>query len=120
MEASIIICNKRKDKNLKDKIIFINALKDITRKNGESYLEECHISKIANAYRKHEEIPSFCIVVDLKEIESYKYDLTIQKYVFIKDETDTLKHDKYYFEEWSNICNSKNTSMLNLIDLIKR
>ena len=121
MEASIIICNKRKDKNLKDKIIFINALKDITRKNGESYLEECHISKIANAYRKHEEIPSFGRVVDLKEIESYKYDLTIQKYVFIKDETDTLKHDKYYyFEEWSNICNSKNTSMLNLIDLIKR
>lgn len=51
MEASIIICRTRKDIGLNNKIIFINALKEVERKNGESYLLDTHINKIVGAYK---------------------------------------------------------------------
>src|SRR5574344_1275753 len=38
MEACIIICRTQKPAELKNKIIFINALKEVERKNGESFL----------------------------------------------------------------------------------
>lgn len=92
MEACIVICNKHKSETLKDKIIFVNAVKEITRKNGESYLEPEHILKIVQAYRDHKNIEQFSRVVDIAEMESYKYDLSIQKYVFIPQNENRLEH----------------------------
>lgn len=91
MEACIIICRKQKDEVLKDKILFINALRDVTRKNGESYLEDEHIKRIADAYHSKATIDNFSRLVDVNEIASYDFDLSIQKYVFLpKEDADTL------------------------------
>lgn len=88
MEACIVICRKQKDESLKDKILFINALRDVTRKNSESYLEDEHIKKIADAYHSKATIDNFARLVDLQKIASYDYDLSIQKYVFLPKEDD--------------------------------
>ena len=85
MEACILICNNKKPEALKGKIIFINAKNEVTRKNAESYLEASHIEKIVSAYRSHDDINDFKRTVVLAEIEKNKYDLSIQKYVFIND-----------------------------------
>ena len=91
MEACIVICRKQKDEALKDKILFINALRDVTRKNGESYLEDEHIKRIADAYHSKATIDNFSRLVDVNEIASYDFDLSIQKYVFLpKEDADTL------------------------------
>ena len=91
MEACIVICRKQKDEVLKDKILFINALLDVTRKNGESYLEDEHIKRIADAYHSKATIDNFSRLVDVNEIASYDFDLSIQKYVFLpKEDADTL------------------------------
>ena len=50
MEACIIICRTRKDTARKKSILFINAIKEVTRKNAESYLEDEHIRRVAQAY----------------------------------------------------------------------
>lgn len=88
MEACIIICSNRKPKALKEKILFINAIKEITRKNGESYLEAKHIAKIADAYRTYLDISNFSKVVGWDEIAKHRFDLSIQKYVFVSDDSD--------------------------------
>lgn len=88
MEACIVICRKQKDESLKDKILFINALRDVTRKNSESYLEDEHIKKIVDAYHSKATIDNFARLVDLQKIASYDYDLSIQKYVFLPKEDD--------------------------------
>lgn len=88
MEACIVICRKQKDESLKDKILFINALRDVTRKNSESYLEDEHIKKIVDAYHSKAAIDNFARLVDLQKIASYDYDLSIQKYVFLPKEDD--------------------------------
>ena len=40
MEACVIICNNDKRVDLNNKIIFVNAKNEVTRKNAESYLEK--------------------------------------------------------------------------------
>lgn len=119
MEACILICNKKKPEALKKRILFINALKEITRRNGESFLEKQHIEKIAKVFHKIESIENFSRVVDWKEIESYDYDLSIQKYVFINEGSDGIieSFDTCY-EQWDSLANAANSEMSELIKLL--
>ena len=120
MEACILICNKRKPNLLENKILFINALKEITRKNGESYLENEHIEKIASAFHHAKNIDSFSRVVDLSDIEANDYDLTIQKYVFINDYTEELSESyDTYFGKWEYQSTSTDKELSNLIGLLQ-
>ena len=47
MEACIMICRTNKIPENRGKVLFINAVKEVTRKNAESFLEDEHITKIA-------------------------------------------------------------------------
>lgn len=85
MEACILICNNRKAKELKNKVIFINAKYEVTRKNAESFLENSHIKKITEAYKSVNDIADFKRLVDFEEIEKNRFDLSIQKYVYISE-----------------------------------
>ena len=85
MEACIVICQKRKPKERKGKILFIDAKDDVTRKNAESYLEPQHISKIVNAYNAFADIDGFAIVVDNESILSNRALISIQSYVVNND-----------------------------------
>lgn len=85
MEACVLICNSRKAKELKNKVIFINAKYEVTRKNAESFLENSHIKKITEAYKSVNDIADFKRLVDFEEIEKNRFDLSIQKYVYISE-----------------------------------
>lgn len=119
MEACILVCNKNKPADRKNVIVFINAIKEITRKNGESYLEPAHIEKIAKAFRSKTDIELFSRVVDLEEIEAYKYDLSVQKYVFIPDSDNTLdKSFEDYLSAWDKTTIDATQSVNDLIELL--
>ena len=83
MEACIVICNTGKPKERKGKILFINAKDEITRKNAQSYLEDCHIQRIADSYNSFATEDGFSAVATIEEISSEKNDcsLGISKYV---------------------------------------
>ena len=83
MEACIVICNTGKPKERKGKILFINAKDEITRKNAQSYLEDFHIQRIADAYNNFANEDRFSAVATIEEISSEKndYSLGISKYV---------------------------------------
>jgi len=119
MEACIIICNRHKQEILREKILFINALKEITRKNGESYLEKVHIDKIASIFNKPHDVDNFSRIVDWKEIESYNYDLTIQKYVFINDAEDILlESSETYVQQWETQRSTTNACLNELMNIL--
>ena len=101
MEACVLICNNHKADSLRHKIIFINAVKDVTRKNAESLLEEKHIRKIVSAYHSSGDIDSFKRTVSLEEIENNKFDLSIQKYVFINELASDNLSLRDAMAEWS-------------------
>ena len=79
MEASIVICRSQKADARKGKILFINAIKEVVRKNGESYLEDAHIEKIVSAYNNDEDVPYFSKWVRNEDIQNAS--LNIVQYV---------------------------------------
>ena len=79
MEASIVICRSQKADARKGKILFINAIKEVVRKNGESYLEDAHIEKIVSAYNSDEDVPFFSKWVRNEDIQDAS--LNIVQYV---------------------------------------
>ena len=118
MEACILVCRSCKPAALKDKIIFINAIKDVTRKNAESYLEDKQIKKIADAYVNAIDEENFKRVVPFNEIEGNDFDLSVQKYIFL-DESDTEYVDiKCAVKEWSKISSDLATNLDNFINLL--
>ena len=90
MEACIYICRSNKPVDRKNKIMFINAVKEVTRRNGESFLEEQHIQKIVDAYNGYVDVENFCSVVDKEAVAAYEYDLSVQKFAFIPTEQNQM------------------------------
>lgn len=81
MEACIVICKTEKEKSHTGKILFINAVKEVTRKNAQSYLENEHICHIAAAFQQFEDEENYAHVATLDEIANMNYSLNIALYV---------------------------------------
>lgn len=80
MEACIVICRMRKEPQKAGKVLFINAINEVTRKNAQSFLEESHINKIASAYENYQDIDGFAKVATIKDIADNNYSLSIPLY----------------------------------------
>ena len=52
MEACVVICRTAKPKARKGKILFINAVNEVTRERAQSFLTDDHIERIVRAYRE--------------------------------------------------------------------
>ena len=88
MEACIVICRTNKEPERKGQVLFINAKNEVTRKNAQSYLEEDHIQKIAQAYDEFAVIEGFSAVATIEQIAEYGSKLSIPLYVKVAGETD--------------------------------
>ena len=81
MEACIVICRTKKEPRRCGKVLFINAVKEVTRKNAQSYLEESHIAHIASAYKNYADEENYARVVGFDEIAATDFSLNIALYV---------------------------------------
>ena len=81
MEACIVICRTKKKVERRGKILFINAVKEVTRKNAQSYLEETHINHISTTFLKYVSEEKYSMVASLDEIKNNNYSLNIPLYV---------------------------------------
>ncbi len=81
MEACIVICRTNKVPSRRGQVLFINAKKEVTRKNAQSYLEEFHIQKIAQAYNNFSVEEGFSAIGTLQQILSSGASLGIPLYV---------------------------------------
>jgi len=120
MEACIIICNKSKRAQRAGKIVFINAVQEVTRKNASSYLEDSHIRKIADAYFSDSDVPGFSRIVPYSEVESNQFNLSISLYVGQTNSTKTEDESDLtsLLTEWEQTDTSVKDSMLSLINLL--
>lgn len=105
MEACIVICRMNKTAARRGKVLFINAVNEVERKNAQSYLEDKHIQKIAQAYAQYETIDGFAKVATLKEMEENAFSLSIPLYV--KDSAAAADTDQRglqeMYSEWSAV-----------------
>ena len=81
MEACIVICRTLKPAARKHKVLFINAVDEVTRKNAQSYLEDEHIAHIAGAYLSGADEEGYSRLVDDEVITGNRFNLSIPLYV---------------------------------------
>ena len=118
MEACIVICRTKKPAARKGKILFINAKHEVTRKNAQSYLEESHIKKIADAYLNYEEIDKFSKVVSTKDVLANDGELTISLYL-PEENTDEILTIEEAVDAWSEISERTANEYIKLTKMIK-
>lgn len=81
MEACVVICRMKKPKARRNKVLFINAVGEVTRERAQSFLTDDHIDRIVQAYRHFQDVEGFCKVASLDEIKEKGSNLSIPLYV---------------------------------------
>jgi type I restriction enzyme M protein len=81
MEACVVICRSKKPKDRKGKVLFINAVDEVTRQQAQSFLTEAHIAKIANSYRTFAAEDGFTAIATNDQILANNGNLNIVTYV---------------------------------------
>ena len=102
MEACIVICRSKKDEDRKGQVLLINAVNEVTRKNAQSYLEDRHIRKIADAYEKFQSDGGIAKKVSIRDIEKNDFSLNLTLYIpvdlGVKNSDDRDVQSRY--QEW--------------------
>ena len=81
MEACIVVCRTNKPKGRKGRILFINAVGEVTRERAQSFLTDDHVERIVAAYRDFEDEAGFALVATIEEIRAREGNLSIPLYV---------------------------------------
>jgi type I restriction enzyme M protein len=100
--GAIVVFRKNKPAERRGKILFINAsnefIKHPTVRKLNS-LSDGNIERIAEAYRKFEDIAGFCKVVNIEEVKSNDYNLNVTLYVMSVQEGEQID----IIKEWNEI-----------------
>ena len=81
MEACVVVCRTQKPKARRGKILFINAVNEVTRERAQSFLADEHLQRVVRAYRDFQDEPGFTRVVPIEEIRAKDGNLSIPLYV---------------------------------------
>jgi type I restriction enzyme M protein len=81
MEACVVVCRTQKPKARRGKILFINAVNEVTRERAQSFLTDDHLQRVVEAYRDFKDEPGFTRVVPIEEIRVKDGNLSIPLYV---------------------------------------
>ena len=118
MEAMIMVCNRNKSAEMKDKILFINAVNEVVRKNAESKLEPQHIEKISKAFFEKKDVEHFCKVVDNQTVLDNGSNMTISLYAMPKIDREEILALNDSLTKWNDISKEKNESLESLINML--
>ncbi len=121
MEACVVVCRMKKPPERKMKILFINAVNEVTRERSQSFLEEDHIQKILRAYRDFKDIEGFAKVASNDEIRAHQSSLSIALYVRPKNVNGNSieKSLKDVIVEWQQSSEKLRNSMESLFVTLK-
>jgi type I restriction enzyme M protein len=89
MEACVVICRAAKSRPHKGRVLFINAVTQVTRERAQSFLTDDHIDRIVAAYREFKDKPGFTRVATLEQIRKQGCNLNIPMYVAATEPTTT-------------------------------
>ena len=81
MEACVIVCRSRKEAARQGCILFIDAVAEIARERGQSFLHPEHQARILSSYRAFADEPGFAAVVSTSDVLTAEGNLSIARYV---------------------------------------
>ena len=81
MESCVLVCNRNKPASRKGKVLFIDAVNEVTRERAQSFLTEAQQQRILVTYKEFADEPGFAKVATLADIEANANNLSIPLYV---------------------------------------
>ncbi|WP_426716801.1 N-6 DNA methylase [Corynebacterium auriscanis] len=81
MEAVVITLRTNKPTEQRGKVLFINAVNEVTRVQAKSFLKEVHQQKILQAYQEFQGVNGFAAVATTDKIADKDFSLAIPLYV---------------------------------------
>ena len=102
MEACVLVCRMSKPPDRKGKILFINAVNDVTRERAQSFLKKDHQSKILNGYRNFTDLAGFTAVATTEEVLAKESNLSIPRYVKKEVVPSIGDEPKSLLEAWTD------------------
>lgn len=102
MEACVVVCRNKKRKEIKGKILFIDAVAEIARDRAQSFLRAEHQERILAAYRAFENEPGFAAVVPKKDVLAKAGSLSIPLYVRKSKPKVTPGKETTFAEAWAS------------------
>ena len=81
MEACVVVCRTQKPKARRGKILFINAVNEVTRERAQSFLTDDHLQRIVQVYQHFNAEPGFARAVPIEEIREKEGNLSIPLYI---------------------------------------
>jgi type I restriction enzyme M protein len=120
MEACLLITNNHKAADRKEKILIINAVKEVKQDKNIAYLEEHHIQKIHKAYNAFEDDSTLCCVVELQRVLDNNASLNIANYMSNVNTSGEVKSLESSLDEWSQSSKELSASMMNLFAALEK
>lgn len=84
MEACILICGTNKPKERRGKILFINAVNEVTRERSQSFLTDKHIEHVVDAYAAFKDIEDFAKIASVDDVRAHGSSLNLPLYVKVE------------------------------------
>ncbi|MCX7884451.1 MAG: type I restriction-modification system subunit M [Caloramator sp.] len=91
--AAILVINKNKPLDRKEKVLFIDASNDYAKEKTKNKLRDEDIQRIVEAFDKFEDVEKYAVVVDKKDIIDNDYNLNISRYVDTTEEEEEIDID---------------------------
>lgn len=91
MESCIVVCRSTKAKGRTGRVLFIDAVNEVTRERAQSFLTPEHIDRIASVFRAFEPEEGFAAVETLDAIADRSSNLSLSLYV--RRTGDQAEHD---------------------------
>ena len=86
----ILILNKNKPENKKNKVLFVEAEKDYAEGKNQNSLRKKDIDKIVKIYDNYKNVEKYARIVDLKEIEENDFNLNVRRYIDSSEEEEVI------------------------------
>jgi len=115
----IIVLNKNKPKDRKNKILLIYAVNEFLDTKDGKILTDEHISKIVSAFENFTNKENFSYVAELKEIQENNYNLWFPRYIDISVSEEKINIKKE-IEELAELEDQKNKSKNSIFETLSK
>ncbi|HOM74588.1 MAG TPA: type I restriction-modification system subunit M [Fervidobacterium sp.] len=107
--AAVLVINKNKPQERKEKILFIDASQGFIKDGNKNKLRDEDIQRIVEAFDKFEDIEKYSSVVEKQDIVDNDYNLNISRYVDTTEEEEEIDIDNVLKEIRELKANMTNT-----------
>jgi type I restriction enzyme M protein len=90
ISVAIVILNKNKPKDRKNKILFINAKDNFLKGKKQNTLRQQDVDLIVKSHEYYKDVTKYAKLVDIKELEEHGFNLNVTRYVDTTEEEEKI------------------------------